>query len=158
DSVAMLRALAEVVPGRVVVAHLNHCLRGAASDADEAFVARLVETLRRVAPARFVFRSERRDAAAGGGNLGAVARHARHEWLASVARAEGVAWIATGHTADDQAETVLFRLLRGTGVSGLAGIAARRRLAPGVEVVRPLLAVGRADVMDYLHQLGQDFC
>jgi tRNA(Ile)-lysidine synthase len=154
DSVALLRALAELVPGRLVVAHLNHCLRGAASDEDEAFVARLAATLPNA-----VYRCERRDVAtlAAGDNREAAARRARYEWLASVARAESVAWVATGHTADDQAETVLFRLLRGTGLSGLGGIAPRRPLAPKVEVVRPLLAVSRAEVLEYLGRIGQDF-
>ena len=66
-------------------------------------------------------------------------------------------WVVTGHTADDQAETVLHRLLRGTGLKGLRGIAARRQLAPGVELVRPLLNVTRADVMEYLQELGQSY-
>jgi tRNA(Ile)-lysidine synthase len=154
DSVALLRALAEIVPGRLVVAHLNHCLRGAASDEDEAFVARLAETLPKA-----VYRCERRDMAAlaAGDNQEAAARRARYQWLACVAQAEGVTWVATGHTADDQAETVLFRLLRGTGLSGLAGIAPRRSLAPEVEVVRPLLAVSHAEVLEYLGRIGQDY-
>jgi tRNA(Ile)-lysidine synthase len=66
----------------------------------------------------------------------------------------GLAFVATGHTADDQAETVLHRLLRGTGVQGLRGIAERRRLTEGVEVVRPLLDVTRAEVVAYLGELG----
>jgi tRNA(Ile)-lysidine synthase len=159
DSVALLRVLAGIVSGRLVVAHLNHCLRGPASDADEAFVGRLVEALRPATPARLEFCSDRRDvaAAAVGDNLEAVARRIRYDWLADVAKAEGVAWVATGHTADDQAETVLFRLLRGAGLAGLAGIAPRRPLAPGVELVRPLLNVTRADVLTYLESLGQDY-
>src|SRR5436189_2329520 len=91
DSVALLRVLADIVPGRLVVAHLNHCLRGPASDADEAFVGRLVEALRSTTPARLTFRSECRDvaAAAVGDNLEAVARRVRYDWLADVAKAEG---------------------------------------------------------------------
>jgi tRNA(Ile)-lysidine synthase len=63
--------------------------------------------------------------------------------------------VATGHTASDQAETVLHRLLRGTGLEGLRGIAARRQLTDGVELVRPLLNVSRADVLEYLAEIGQ---
>jgi tRNA(Ile)-lysidine synthase len=157
DSVALLRALAATVRGRLVVAHLNHGLRGADGDADEAFVAELVETLRRDAGADVTFRRERVDvaAAAAGANLEATARRIRYDWFARVARAEGVPFVATGHTADDQAETVLHRLLRGTGLPGLAGIAARRPLADGVTLVRLMLHVTRAEVLDYLRSLGQ---
>jgi tRNA(Ile)-lysidine synthase len=65
--------------------------------------------------------------------------------------------VATGHTADDQAETVVHRLLRGTGLRGLRGIARRRPLAPGVELVRPLLEVTQAEVLAYLEAEGQPF-
>jgi tRNA(Ile)-lysidine synthase len=159
DSVALLRALAEIAPGRLVVAHLNHGLRGTASDEDEAFVGRLVDGLRGATSLRLTVRLGRRDvaAAAAGDNLEAVARRVRYEWLAEVARAEGIGHVATGHTADDQAETVLFRLLRGTGLAGLAGIAHRRPLSPGVELLRPLLRVTRADVLAYLRAVGQDY-
>jgi tRNA(Ile)-lysidine synthase len=90
-----------------------------------------------------------------GDNLEARAREERYRWLASVARRHGAAWVATGHTANDQAETVLHRLLRGTGLAGLRGIAPRRPLAEGVELVRPLLSVTRAEVLGYLAELGQ---
>jgi tRNA(Ile)-lysidine synthase len=61
------------------------------------------------------------------------------------------------HTADDQVETVLHRLIRGTGVAGLAGMPRTRRLSPTVTLVRPLLAVRRADVLQYLEAIGQDY-
>jgi tRNA(Ile)-lysidine synthase len=159
DSVALLRVLTITLSGRVVIAHMNHGLRGVASDEDEAYVARLVERLQGETPTRLEFRSARRDilAEAAGDNLEAVARGVRYAWLAEVARAEGATWVATGHTADDQAETVVFRLLRGTGLAGLAGIAAHRPLAPGVELVRPLLNTTRAEVLDFLQTIGQDF-
>lgn len=158
DSVALLRALAAARPGpsvALVAAHLNHQLRGQASDADEAFVAALAASLPavrlvtgRLDVARLA--AERHD------NLEAVARRERYRWLAGVARAAGLAFVATGHTASDQAETVLFRLLRGSGIDGLRGISARHELEPGVEVVRPLLSVTRDDVAAYLKALGQD--
>jgi tRNA(Ile)-lysidine synthase len=161
DSVALLRALLLLRPGApLTVAHLNHCLRGADSDADQAFVTAL--HARRIAEgATLGWRCERIDVAAlareRGENLEAVARQVRYGWLAQVARDAGATWVATGHTADDQAETVLHRLLRGTGLKGLCGIRARRELAPGVEVVRPLLHVTRAEVVTFLSALGQDF-
>src|SRR6186997_307449 len=72
DSVALLRVQADLIPGRLVIAHLNHCLRGSASDADEAFVGRIVEGLRSSARATLTFRSDRRDVTAVGDNLEAT--------------------------------------------------------------------------------------
>lgn len=152
DSVALLRALMDVradasVP--LVVAHLNHQLRGDASDADEAFVRTLhddVVTHRLDVAALARVRHD---------NLEATAREARYRWLADVARQRQLRFVATGHTADDQAETVLHRLLRGTGLDGLRGIAGRRPLSSEVEVVRPLLRVTREQILAYLDELGQ---
>src|SRR5207244_5164116 len=96
-------------------------------------------------------------AAAAGESLEATARRLRYAWLADVAAEVGAGWVATGHTADDQAETVLHRLLRGTGLQGLRGIAPRRELAPGVGLVRPLLRTTRAEVIAYLQELDQPF-
>jgi tRNA(Ile)-lysidine synthase len=160
DSVALLRALHTVLgPAPLVVAHLNHQLRGSESDADEAFVAALHAHLAE-AGAALTFRCERIDVAARAreerGNLEDVARRVRYGWLAEVARVAGARWVATGHTADDQAETVLHRLLRGTGLKGLGGIPVRRELAPNIEVVRPLLRVTRDEVLAYLEAEGQD--
>src|SRR5207249_9959188 len=93
-----------------------------------------------------------------GDNLESAARRLRYEWFARLARETGAAWVATGHTADDQAETVLHRLLRGTGLRGLAGIPRRRELAPGIVLVRPLLSVRRVELLGYLAQLVQTYC
>ncbi len=182
DSVALLRALREAGCD-VVVAHVNHQLRGAESDADEAFVSDLARAL------DVPFHSTRL-AIPQNENLEAAARRLRYEWLEEIAGATGT--IATGHTADDQAETVLHRMIRGTGLQGLRGIVAIKfsrdaessersavghphmtvshsinsRPALGSEdsasrlngrVVRPMLAVTRNDVLEYLHALGQPF-
>jgi tRNA(Ile)-lysidine synthase len=161
DSVALLRALVKIRREPVIIAHLNHALRGAESDGDEAFVGELHVALVNTSRARLELRCERIDiaaiAAAEGANLESVARRVRYDWLTRVARATAGAWVATGHTADDQAETVLHRLLRGTGLKGLRGIAARRELAAGIMAVRPLLAVSRAEVLDYLKEEGQSY-
>jgi len=162
DSVALLRALLAVRPAHVplVIAHLNHRLRGGDSDADEAFVAALHTRLQAEGTANLGYRCERIDVAAHaaerGDNLEAAARTIRYDWLADVACEAGARWVATGHTADDQAETVLHRLLRGTGLKGLCGIPPRRELAPGIEVIRPLLSVTRVQVLAFLKALGQD--
>jgi len=161
DSVALLRALAAAGVGPLVVAHLNHLLRGADSDADEAFVQQQTATLSAGSVTSVECRCRRLDVAglarAEKDNLESTARHVRYEWLAEVARTCRAPWVATGHTADDQAETVLFRLLRGTGLRGLRGIAARRELVPGVQAVRPLLGVTRDEVLAYLKELGQPY-
>jgi tRNA(Ile)-lysidine synthase len=165
DSVALLRALDAArdphAPLPLVLAHLNHQLRGAESDADEAFVVDLHARLAAAGRPGLSLARTRRDIAAQaraeGENLEALARRERYRWLAEVARAHGIGWIATGHTANDQAETVLHRLLRGTGLRGLRGIAPRRELEPGIGVVRPLLTVTRAEIVAYLQELGQPY-
>jgi tRNA(Ile)-lysidine synthase len=164
DSVALTRLLVHLQQrgqiGRLILAHVNHQLRGIESDADEAFVCELARSLG--VPAIVTCRLHRVDVAGlaqeRGDNLENTARQVRYDWLGQVAREEGAAWIATGHTADDQAETVLHRLLRGTGLHGLCAIPQRRELAPGIEVVRPLLHTSRDDVLAYLTEEQQPFC
>jgi tRNA(Ile)-lysidine synthase len=152
DSVALLRALAESSRGSsVTVAHLNHQLRGPDSDADAAFVSRLCPTL----PHCLQSLSVADVAAAAGDNLEAVARRLRYEFLARVARQSGATWVATAHTRDDQAETVLHRLIRGSGLRGLRGIAESRELVPGIRLIRPMLTLSRDDVIAYLREIDQ---
>src|SRR5947209_3935761 len=125
DSIALLRALAVNPPeGGLVVAHLDHQLREAASGLDAQFVAHLLPSL----PHHIEFIDVR--ALAQGDNLEATARRVRYDFLARVARSVGAGWVATGHTLDDQAETVLHRLIRGTGLRVPRGIAATRELTP----------------------------
>jgi tRNA(Ile)-lysidine synthase len=165
DSVALVRALDAArgshSPLPLVLAHLNHQLRGQDSDADEQFVAALHAQLTAAGRPNLMLCRTRRDIAAvaraEGANLEALARRERYRWLAEVARIHGMKHIATGHTANDQAETVLHRLLRGTGLRGLRGIAAHRQLEPGLTLIRPLLPATRADILAYLHELGQPY-
>ena len=165
DSVALLHSLIAArdaaLPFPIILAHLNHQLRGAESDADEAFVTGLHARLVSDGVPALTLRLSRIDVAAlaraDGANLEAAARRVRYRWLAEVARETGARWVATGHTADDQAETVLHRLLRGTGLQGLRGIAARRELETGVGLVRPLLRTTRAEIVAYLDQMNQEF-
>ena len=93
------------------------------------------------------------------GHFESDARRARYAWLTQVARARGAAVVAVGHTRDDQAETILHRILRGTGPRGLSGIPARRILAtdPELTLVRPLLGVSRRGVREFLTAIGQPF-
>jgi tRNA(Ile)-lysidine synthase len=165
DSVALLHALATLhgknPAAPLLVAHLNHQLRGADSDADEHFVRVLVDRMRAEGVTNLEFRSERIDVATQaqvtGDNLENAARKLRYGWLVRIAQEVQARWVATGHTADDQAETVLHRLLRGTGLKGLSGIPARRELAPAIEAIRPLLGVRRSEVLDYLAAMGLSY-
>ncbi len=165
DSVALLRTLDAARDPRspipLVLAHLNHQLRGRESDDDEDFVVDLHTRLSAAGHPCLSLCRARLDIAAQARakreNLEALARRERYRWLAEVARSHGISWIATGHTANDQAETVLHRLLRGTGLRGLRGIAARRELEPGLTVVRPLLAATRTEILAYLQELSQPY-
>ncbi len=162
DSVALARTLAFLVERQIVphliLAHLNHQLRGAESDSDEAFVQSLPNQWRLE---HLSVRSERiavrQRADEKGNNLEAEARDARYTWLRRIAQSERAGWIATGHTLDDQAETVLFRLLRGTGISGLAGIAPLRSHEAEPPIIRPFLDVRRGQLLDFLSGLDQKF-
>ncbi|HTK96211.1 MAG TPA: tRNA lysidine(34) synthetase TilS, partial [Terriglobales bacterium] len=160
DSVALLRVLLELRAehGIVVAAvlHFNHKLRAADSDADEAFVAALA----REHGLEFLRAAADTAAQAAGEGLEAAARALRLRFFADAMRAHRLDAVATGHTLDDQAETVLMRLIRGAGTRGLAAIQPIVRVElPQQEarIVRPLLAIRRAEFLDYLRGLGQPF-
>lgn len=137
---------------RVELLHVHHGLRGRAADAD----ARAVETLgeKLGLPVRVVRAPVRASAKARGLGLEEAGRKARYAALLSRAKRGRFSVVATGHHLDDQAETVLLHLLRGTSLEGLGGIAPRRALAPGVALVRPLLPLTRAEVALYLKANG----
>lgn len=150
DSVALLhvlQAMARRERWTLAVAHLHHGIRGRTADADATFVRGLARRLglRCVTGRAQVPALARRR----GLSLEMAAREARYTFLAKAAKRLGAAVVVTAHTADDQAETVLLRLVRGAGPAGLAGIpyAVTRR---GLRVVRPLLDAGRPEVLAYL--------
>jgi tRNA(Ile)-lysidine synthase len=163
DSTALLLALEELTrTGRLALgltaAHLDHGLRGERARED----ARWVGELARVLGFRFVLgrASVGERACAGRDNLEQAARRARYEFLAGAAREAGARAVLAAHTLDDQAETVLLRLLRGSGAEGLAGMSAERGLEEGGEVLlrRPLLAwARRADTESYCRERGVEF-
>ncbi len=151
DSVALLLLLLELREklGIVIsVVHFNHKLRGKASDADEAFVAKLA------AKHGLEFHSASADVAKKAkderANLEDAARRARYDYFRSLAESGACKRIAVGHTADDQAETVLAHLLRGTGLAGLGGIH-----PVAVPVIRPLLGVRRSELRRFLRAQKQ---
>lgn len=160
DSVALLRLLALVArdhPLALVVLHVDHGLRPD-SRAEARWVGRLARHLGLPCQVRHLDPPPTRPGA--GGGLEAWARTHRLRSLAEMAAAADLPWVALGHHAGDQAETVLLRLLRGTSLSGLAGMRSRRTLRwPGgvVRLWRPFLEVTRQDLRQVLEELGQDW-
>ena len=155
DSVGLLRILhrlAETLGLHLSVAHLDHGARGEDACADAAFVAALAGSLE----LPFVLGTWRPTRT---GHFESDARRARYNWLTEAARARGSSVVALGHTRDDQAETILHRILRGTGPRGLAGMPPTRLLAskPRITLARPLLDISRREVRDYLADLKQPF-
>lgn len=160
DSLALLLAFVRITlrmnqPARLFAAHFNHRLRGAESDGDQAFVEGVCR--------QWQVPLEIGAAPLGGfaddaqGSLENAARRARYGFLACTAAALGLRYVATGHTADDQAETIIYRIMRGTGLRGLGGMAEARPLGEPVTLIRPLLGFRRRDTLEYLGQLGQPY-
>ena len=156
DSVALLSAMAacRAETGVVVSAvHVHHGLRGAEADGDEQFVSTLAKVL------DLPLRVERGDvamlAATRGQGIEEAARALRYRVFHELLASREVDAVATAHTLDDQAETVLLKLLRGAWTEGLGGIAPVVASAGGGRIVRPLLEVTRADIVAYLEARGQ---
>jgi len=149
DSMALLhllKTMAEEMPMQVVVAHANHQFRGAESEAEAGLVRRIAgewgmpcETAELGMPAYI---------ASTGMNPQEASRERRYLFLKETAAKYASPYVLTAHHADDQAETVLMRVVRGTGVSGLAGIPSRRK-AEGLELIRPLLRITKCELLDY---------
>ena len=153
DSVALLRLfleLREVLGIVLCVVHFNHKLRGKASEADEKFVARLAAQhgLEFFVARENVAAKARRERA----NLEDAARRARYGYFEQLVKEGRVSRVAVAHTADDQAETVLAHILRGTGLAGLAGVHPQAG-----SVFRPLLAIRRAALRAYLRGKRQNW-
>jgi tRNA(Ile)-lysidine synthase len=165
DSASLLCALAELRPkdaaGRLVAAHFNHRLRATADD-DERFVRELSKKLRLDFEVGYASPPEggtsTASGLAGGDGVEAAAREARYAFLLATAEKLGARYVATAHTADDQAETILHRVIRGTGLAGLAGIPRVRPLSPAATLIRPLLDCCRSDVVHYLSERHQTYC
>ncbi len=154
DSVGLLRGLIAAQSGgvrRLVVAHFNHRMRGEQADQDEAFV----RALSRQFGVPCIVGQREGVLTSHGQGLELAMRRARYGFLLRTAENTGARYVATAHTADDQAETILHRIIRGTGLLGLGGIPKLRTLSPAVSLVRPMLTIGRAEVHAYLERHGQ---
>ena len=157
DSVALLRVLAhqsrhmaetDRPHGRLIAAHLNHGLRGAASDGDQAMVRDLCDSL------EIDLVVDRLDDPPRDEN---ALRDLRHGFLRRTATRWGARYVAVGHHADDNVESVLMNLFRGTGMAGLAGMSVHRDFGDDLVLVRPLLRCNRTEIEAYLNAIGQSF-
>jgi tRNA(Ile)-lysidine synthase len=146
DSVALTCAMLELrdhLGLRIVAAHINHRIRGAESDRDEAFVRAMCA---RLGVELIVERAGGLDPSISTANLEERARDTRREFLLRVADRVQADFVALGHHRDDQTETVLMRLMRGAGAAGMSAMAER---GPG-RLIRPMLSLSRAEIRDYL--------
>ena len=157
DSVCLAHYLAAMrrrVGFTLVLLHVHHGLRGREADRDAESVRALGARLQ--TPVETALVDVRARAKARGKGLEDAARELRYAAIRRAARRLGCGKAATAHHMDDQAETVLLNLLRGTRLAALAGIPPRRPLGPGLELIRPLLPLRRSEVLEYLriHGLG----
>ena len=165
DSVALLRGLVRLpeitnnpdLRLNFFVATVDHRSRGAESDGDVAFVEALAAELgvdffrQTLDPAELEAEARRQ------GSWESAARTLRYRALVDAAKAGSARYLATAHHRDDQLETLLFRLFRGAGFDGMRGVPAVRPLDEALVLIRPLLAVGRAEILAYLAQLNQSY-
>lgn len=159
DSVCLLHILLQLqkkLAVKLYVAHLNHKLRGPESDADAAYVADLARKFSVPAIIETVdvaaYHKKKR-----GGSLEESARELRYAFLARAAKSVGASKVAVGHTRDDNVETVVLHLLRGTGTGGLRGLVPSSTLqldkdTPPITIIRPLLELSRNETAAYCQE------
>ena len=159
DSMALMHGVARLrddlrLP-QLIVAHLNHGLRGDAGRQDAEFVRNGCHDLNLPVVIRECDEGQLKRASRG--SLEEAARIARYQFLQATAEEFGTPLIATAHYAADQAETVLHNILRGTGLRGLRGIPERRQLSESVELIRPMLNIADCVIADFVQRHGLQF-
>lgn len=157
DSICMLHILKELneiedFRWKLIVAHVNHGLRGKESDEDEQYVKQVTEKLG--LPFMAVHADVKREKEREGLSMEEAGRKLRHKLLRDIAMKEKAQKIALAHTFDDQSETILFRIIRGTGLRGLRGIPAIRMLSKRDDLflIRPMIEVERGEIEAYLKE------
>ena len=158
DSIALMHATWELwqeKADRVVVAHVNHGLRGHESELDSRFV--LSECREKGIPAVVRSVDVQRATQGGSESLEEAARRFRYEVLGKIAEEHNFGFVATAHHQLDQAETILHHTLRGTGVRGLQGMAPSRPLTPSTQLIRPMLRVEKQEVDQFLRERDLPF-
>lgn len=157
DSIALVCAIWSLFPSfkdSLIVAHVNHGLRGTESDLAED----LVSTLSKGFGATFCCRKlDPRKLKSSPDGIESAARAARYDFFVELAKTYGSRYVFTAHHADDQAETILFRILRGTGIKGLRGIPVLSQLTPELTLCRPLLHVWRDEIESYLASIEMNW-
>jgi len=155
DSTALLLLLSELdIPIKIIGAHMNHCLRGKESDEDEFFVRNLCSelgvycTVRRIDTMKY-FKTRPK---APHDSLQSFARNIRYDFLYEISRSYSESKIALGHNRDDQAETILFRILRGGSTESISGIKPVRE-----QLIRPLLGISKGEILEFLKSKGRAF-
>lgn len=149
DSMVLAHLFSQIAKAwrlKLTFAHVNHCLRGKASDADENFVR---DTAKKLGASFRSVRWKRPPC----GNVQDAARRFRYDFFTRVADKVGAARIATAHNRDDQAETLLLHLIRGSGIKGMAGI----EWSTGDKIIRPLLAFHRRQIESYAQKRTIEF-
>jgi len=155
DSTALLYAMCALKAGGVLdadfaCAHINHQLRGAESEGDERFIIAQADNLNiAVTTKRLNVRGFARENKL---SIETAARKLRIDALLDIAKTENCTRIATAHQKNDNAETIIHRLIRGTGFRGLGGIWPVRSFGDGISFVRPLLCVTRDEIIEYLKE------
>ena len=153
DSMYLAHRASEFYPGAsFAVAHCNFCLRGAESDGDETFVRTWCEISgMRCFTVRFDTMGK---AAASGRSIEMEARELRYGWFTELCRREGFDAVVVAHNANDNAETLMLNLLRGTGLKGIRGMAARSTREDGLEILRPMLGITREEITLWMTSRG----
>lgn len=157
DSTALLYGLWHLkeqnnISAELICVHINHQLRGADSDRDEKFVIELAGKLNIPVITRKVdVKGHVKNAKI---SVETAARELRIRALCEIAKEKGCYLIATGHQADDNAETIMHRLLRGTGLRGLCGIRPKNAFGDSITFIRPMLCLTRKQITDYLAEKG----
>lgn len=154
DSMALLHLLKEMAETeslRVVAAHANHQFRGAESDAEGELVRRAASDWGVAFESTSLGMPDYIEET--GLNAQSASREKRYAFLRGIADKYGSSYLLTAHHADDQAETVLMRMIRGTGIGGLAGISYRRR-EDHLELIRPLLRITKCELLEYCKRNG----
>lgn len=159
DSVCLLYLLNDykkLFGFELYVVHVNHGIREKEAEEDEAYVQEICHKLGLHFHAYHIDVTKLSQTC--GMSLEEAGRKARYDAFLEECKELSCNKIAVAHHMNDTVETVLFNLVRGTGIQGLTGIAAKRKMAEGVEVIRPLLCVKREEIEAYLNERGLPFC
>lgn len=152
----VLEKLQKTLGLKLHVVHVHHGIRGEEADCDAEFVRRFCED--HGISCKVVRISVPGLAKTQGIGLEEAGRKARYDIFRKEAARVGAGKLAVAHHQSDQAETLLFRMLRGTGIRGLAGMKAKSILFGDLTVIRPLLCVSRQEILDWLFREGQEYC